>query len=183
MRPHPRNLCGKILFEISNVKILSELLKPPGGWKLNNRNKGLFCLYQCFAANKFLRRRQMRNSLKIITPVIKLYYNHKSFDGKFSVDFDFFVKILIPPTHFEISAILVNCVGGFENFFMHSHRHKIVFRKIYISGRFDYLVALKSQKTWNSCFAPQRHHVVKSRKERLLNCVIFYKHYNDIKIS
>ena len=108
---------------------------------------GLFSLYQCFEANKFLRRREKRNSLKTITPVIKPYYSHISFDGKFSADFDFFVKILIPPTHFEISAILKKCVGGFEKFLLHSHSRKIVFLKIYISCRFDYLVALKSQKT------------------------------------
>ena len=108
---------------------------------------GLFCLYHCFEANKFLRRREKRNWLKTITPVIKPYYSHISFDGKFSFDFEFLVKILIPPTHFEISAILVNCVGGFEIFFLHSHCCKISFLNIYISDRLDYLVALKSQKT------------------------------------
>ena len=42
-----------------------------------------------------------------------------SFDGKFSAGFEFFVKILIPPTHFAISVILVNCVRGFKKYFLH----------------------------------------------------------------
>ena len=104
---------------------------------------GLFCLYQCFEANKFLRRREKRNSLETITPVIKPYYSHISFDGKFFVYFEFLIEILIPPTHFEIS--------------------------------FDYLVGIKSQKTLNSYFAPQRHHVVKLRKVKLLNRNFFIK--------
>ena len=66
-----------------------------------------------------LRRREKRNPLKTITPVMKPYYSHISFDGKFSAYFEFSVKILIPPTYFEISAILVNCVGGFEKYFLH----------------------------------------------------------------
>ena len=89
--------------------------------------------------------------MKTIKSVIKPYYCHISFDGKFIIDFEFLVKILIPPTYFEISVILVNCV----------------------SNTFDYLVGLKSQKTLNFYFAPQRHHVMKLRKKNF-RIVVFY---------
>ena len=125
-----------------------------------------------------MRRREKRNSLKTVTSVIKPHYSHLSFDGKFFADFDFLVKILIPLTHFEISAILVNCVGGLEKIFLHWHCRKIVFHKMSISNRFQHLVALKSPKTLNSYFAPQRHHVAKLRKIRQSNCSIFYKACN-----
>ena len=86
-----------------------------------------FCLYQCFEVNKFLRRREKTNPLKTITPVIKPFYSHIAFDGKFSAYLKFLVRILIPPMHFEISPILVNCVGGF----LHTHCRKIVFSSIF----------------------------------------------------
>ena len=69
-------------------------------------------------------------------------------------------------------------MGGLEKYFFHWHCRKIVFHKMSISNRFQHLVALKSPKTLNSYFAPQRHHVAKLRKIRQSNCSIFYKACN-----
>ena len=70
----------------------------------------------------------LRSWQEHIIPII----NYMPFDEEFYIDFEFLFKILIPPTHFEISLIFKFCVGGLKNFLSHQIRNFILSQNICI---------------------------------------------------
>ena len=58
--------------------------------------------------------------MKTLTEAGRNNHHNISIDRRFYDEFEFLVKISIPPTHFEISTISQICVGGFKKFSLHS---------------------------------------------------------------
>ena len=76
----------------------------------------------------------------------KTHHHNKLFDRKFYDEFEFSFKILIPPTHFEISPIFYICVGGFKKFLLHWTENSISNRMICILHMLNVFIG------WNSKF-------------------------------
>ena len=76
------------------------------------------------------------NLIGILTGAYKTYYNYIPFDAEFYVDFEFLLKILTPPTHFEKSLIFKFCVGGLKKFLSHQIKNFILSQNICIFRMF-----------------------------------------------
>ena len=81
---------------------------------------------------------------------LQAYTCYIPFDAEFHADFEFDIKILISPTHFEISAIFKICVGGFKKFLPHWNKNKISYRMICILHMFAVSMTRNQQfsKKW-----------------------------------